>query len=55
MAGEILTRHIEKFDGKNYQRWKFQLDNLFVAYDIKDVVGGTRFKPANLELTEGKT
>lgn len=26
-AAEISTQHIKKFDGKNYEAWKFQLEN----------------------------
>ena len=41
---EISVKHIEQFDGTNFQEWKFQLKNLFLAYDIYDIVSGTKAK-----------
>lgn len=31
MAGEISTRNVSKFDSKNFQAWKLQLQAIFVA------------------------
>ena len=54
MTGEISVKQIEKFDGKNYQCWKFQVECLLVANDLKDLVDGTREKPVDLTTTAGK-
>lgn len=45
MLGEISVRNIKKFDGKNFQTWKFLMNTVFVAYAVKDVVDGTRTRP----------
>ncbi|XP_023317763.1 uncharacterized protein LOC111694319 [Trichogramma pretiosum] len=45
MASEISTRHIEKLNTTNFQMWKFQLENLFIAQGIEDIVDGTRERP----------
>lgn len=55
MSSELSTRHVSKFDGSNFLGWKFQMTQMFVAYDIFDVVNGDRVMPANSELAEGKT
>ena len=54
MAGEISVKQIEKFDGKNYQYWKFQVECLLVANDLKDLVDGTRAKPGDQTTATGK-
>lgn len=46
MSSEISVRNVKKFDGKNFQTWKFLMNTVFVAYDVKDVVDGTRSRPA---------
>ena len=46
IAGEITARHVTKFDGKTFLGWKFQLNAVFVAHDIADIVDGTRVRPA---------
>lgn len=45
MADAISARSVKKFDGSNYQGWKFQINSLFVANEIQDVVDGTRVMP----------
>ncbi|KMQ88490.1 copia protein [Lasius niger] len=54
MSEEISTRNIPKFDGKNFQGWKFQLKTLFTAYGIKDVVDGTRKMPDDTQCAAAK-
>lgn len=54
MSSELSTRHVSKFDGSNYLGWKFQITQVFVAYDIYDIVNGGRPRPANSESAEGK-
>lgn len=46
MSGEISARNVTKFNGTNFQVWKFQVNALFVACGIQDVVKGTRTRPA---------
>ena len=38
-------RHMDKFNGSNYQIWKFQERTILVAHSIDDVVDGTRVEP----------
>ena len=45
MADMISTRHMDKFNGSNYQIWKFQVRAILIAHGIDDVVDGTRVKP----------
>jgi len=42
MAGEISAKHVTKFDGTNFLGWKFQMNALFIAHGIDDVVCGIR-------------
>ncbi|XP_076660472.1 uncharacterized protein LOC143363826 [Halictus rubicundus] len=46
MSEAISTRNVEKFNGKNFLIWKFQMNAIFIACGIDDVVNGTRVKPA---------
>lgn len=55
MSSELSTRHVSKFEGSNFFGWKFQIIQVFVTYDIFDVVNGDRPRPANSESAEGKT
>lgn len=41
MGDSIDLRSISKFDGTNYQAWKFQLKAIFVANGLTGVVDGT--------------
>ncbi|KAL7287220.1 hypothetical protein TKK_0018651 [Trichogramma kaykai] len=52
MVTEISTRHIEKLNATNFRMWKFQLENLFIAQDIENIVDRTRERPtqAGVEL-----
>jgi hypothetical protein len=45
MSDEISARNVSKFNGKNFQSWKFQVNALFVAHGIRDIVDGSRVKP----------
>lgn len=38
-------RNITKFDGQNFQLWKFQIKAIFVAYDLLNIVEGIEAKP----------
>ena len=49
MADAISARSVKKFDGSNYQGWKFQINSLFVANEIQDVVDGTRVMLGTVE------
>jgi hypothetical protein len=45
MSDEISARNVSKFNGTNFQSWKFQVNALFVAHGIRDIVDGSRVKP----------
>lgn len=45
MSDDISARNITKFNGANFQGWKFQVNTLFVAHGIRDIVGGERAMP----------
>ncbi|XP_070158410.1 uncharacterized protein [Polyergus mexicanus] len=45
MSDNISTRSITKFNGTNFQDWKFQVNTLFMAHGIRDVVAGERTIP----------
>lgn len=38
-------RSITKFDGKNFQLWKFQMNAVLVANSIQNIVDGTKAEP----------
>lgn len=46
MSEDSSVKNVTKFDGKNYQVWKFQVTSLLVANDVYDVIGN-RVRPAN--------
>lgn len=46
MALEILGRGITKFDGSDFQTWKFEVKQLLMAHGLEDIVDGTRIRPA---------
>lgn len=46
MAEAISTKSVVKFDGNDYQGWKFQMRSLFVAHRIWGVVNGSKPRPA---------
>lgn len=43
----VDTRSISKFNGENFQVWKFQVKTVFVANGILDIVDGSNVKPAS--------
>lgn len=45
MSDEISARNVTKFNGTNYQGWKFQLNSLLTAYGIREVVSGEKPRP----------
>lgn len=46
MAEEFSVRHTTKFDGTNFQAWKFQMRHILISYNVYDLVMGTRARPA---------
>lgn len=49
MADELTLKHVTKFDGQNFQIWKFQMNTIFVACDLLEVVNGSEARPMNNE------
>jgi len=46
MADSVIdVKNVTKFDGQNFQLWKFQMKTIFVAHDLLDIVNGTEVKP----------
>lgn len=45
MALEILGRGITKFDGFDFQTWKFEVKQLLITHGLEDLVDGTRARP----------
>lgn len=45
MSEESLTKSMKRFDGTNFQLWKFQMISLLIAQDIYDVVNGDQIMP----------
>jgi len=45
MALEIIGRGITKFDGSDFQTWKFEVRQLLIAHGLEGIVDGTRLKP----------
>lgn len=54
MSEDLSARHVRKFDGTNFQGWKFQINTLFIANGIQDIVKGTRVKPEDANSAEAK-
>lgn len=42
---EMTTRNMPKFDGNDFNTWKFQITRLFIANSLLEIVDGTRKKP----------
>lgn len=53
MADSLDLRNITKFDGNNFQLWKFQVRSVLVASGLLDVVNGTDIKPEGDTVTVG--
>jgi len=45
MSDNSLSRQIKRFDGTEFQAWKFQITVVLVANEIFDVIDETRVKP----------
>jgi len=45
MSENTDLRNVAKFDGQNFQLWKFQMKAIFVAHDLLKIVEGTEAKP----------
>jgi hypothetical protein len=45
MSDEIITRQIKKFDGTNFQTWKFQMKTAFISHGLLEIVTGIKEKP----------
>ena len=54
MAGEILARSLLKFNGNNFQHWKFQISNALIAHDLIGYIDGTTQRPQSLNDDAGK-
>ena len=48
VMGEEGKFKIEKFNGKNYQRWKMQIVDFLYQKDLYLPLGGLEKKPANM-------
>lgn len=56
MALEFFGRGITKFDGSDFQTWKFEVKQLLMAHGIQDIVDGVRERPnGNAEDAAVKT
>lgn len=53
-TGENVVARVLKFDGKNFQHWKFQITAALVANELLGIVDGTEPRPNNLNDEEGK-
>jgi len=45
MSDEMTTRNMPKFDGNDFNTWKFQITRLFIANGLLEIVDGTKNKP----------
>lgn len=54
MASKVSTVNVTKLDGNNFQLWKFQMNAIFVAAGVDDIVDGTRIKPEQTEIEAAK-
>ena len=54
MAESALIKTVEKFDGSNFQAWKFQMNAVLITNAIQDVVTGQRVKPEDVNSADGK-
>ncbi|CAD7083810.1 unnamed protein product [Hermetia illucens] len=54
MAKSTLIKNIKKFDGSNFQAWKFRMNSMLIANSIQDVVTGARVISADADSADGK-
>lgn len=45
MADFSELKNVTKFNGQNFQLWKFQMRSIFIAHDLLDLVEGIEIKP----------
>lgn len=53
MTEKVETSSIQKFDGSNYNQWRFQIQCALRAKELFDVAGGNDVRPeeaGNVEL-----
>jgi len=51
MAESIDLRSVTKFEGSNFQAWKFQLKAILVANELTSIVDGTEKQPGGTETS----
>lgn len=51
---KLKNFHIQKFDGNNFQLWKFQMEIIFRAEKILDIVDGSTIRPEATEVDKRK-
>lgn len=49
MPDDGLVGSVKRFDGKNFQAWKYKITAVLKAKEIFDVVSGARVLPGNQE------
>jgi len=49
MPNDGLIKSVKRFDGTNFQVWKFQLTAVLMANELFDVVDSLRTRPADAE------
>jgi len=48
MSDIFSAKQVKRFDGTNYQGWKFQITAVLMANEIFEVVDGSRVMPATV-------
>lgn len=54
MADPLNTKNVTKFDGANFTLWKFQMNAIFTAHGLKEIVDGTKAEPAAADPTRSE-
>ncbi|KAL7291819.1 hypothetical protein TKK_0014600 [Trichogramma kaykai] len=52
MSELLSLRNINKFEGSNFQIWKFQVTNVLISLGIKGIVYGTEVRPDEKEAAK---
>lgn len=55
MSEEVTVRHVQKLDGSNFLSWKFQMNAVFVAAVVSEIVNGSIARPADPSLPAAAT
>lgn len=55
MSEEVTVRHVQKLDGSNFLSWKFQMNAVFVAAGVSEIVDGLKTMPADPLLPAAAT